>query len=434
MLKRTLTTTALVFVFFFTTSGGAFTMEGLVAAAGPGLALLTLLVIPVIYSIPEALIVAELASALPEEGGYYRWVRRAFGSFWGFQNGWITWLYSLVDMAIYPVLFNTYLAWFFPELSTQAHWAISLALIWGATAINLRGAFRVGEFSVAAGLFVLTGFAVLAVLALPHATHAPWMPFVVPGKTLGAGLAVALSTALWNYIGWDNASTVQGEVVDASRTYPKALRIALPLVALSYFVPMLPTLAATDLSQWKEGAWPAVAVAVGGRAGPFVAAWLAIGGMVSAVALFNALLMTYSRIPLALALDGLMPAALAATDARGTPRRAILVSALFYSVFCLLPFGKLVVADVLLYGAALTLEFLALLALRRREPELRGAFRIPAPWGVVALLAALPTLVLGVVIALSARDGDLAMPSLIGSAVGIGVGPALYWAMARRRA
>lgn len=434
MLKRTLTTTSLVFVMFFCTSGGAFTMEGLVAAAGPGLALLSLLVIPIIYSIPEALIVGELASALPEEGGYYRWVRRAFGSFWGFQNGWITWIYSLVDMAIYPVLFNTYLAWFVPNLSPSAHWMVSLALIWGATAINLRGAYRVGRFSVIAGAFILGGFALLAVLALPLARHAPWTPFTLPGSSVGAGLAVALSTALWNFIGWDNASTVQGEVVDASRTYPRALLIALPLVALSYFVPLLPTLAATDLGAWKEGAWPSIAVGVGGRAGPFVAAWLALGGMVSAVALFNALLMTYSRIPLALATDGLLPAALAVTDTRGTPRRAVYVSAIFYSVFSLLPFGRLVVADVLLYGLALTLEFLALLALRRKEPELRGSFRIPAGWGVVALLAALPTVVLGVVIALSVHDGGIAVPSLIGSAIGVLAGPVLFWVMARRRA
>ena len=58
---------------------------------------------------PEVLIVGELASMLPEEGGYYRWVDRAFGRFWAFQNGWLTWMYSLVDMAIYPVLFNQYL-------------------------------------------------------------------------------------------------------------------------------------------------------------------------------------------------------------------------------------------------------------------------------------------------------------------------------------
>jgi amino acid transporter len=432
MLKRTLTTTALVFVMFFTVSGGAYTTEGLVAKVGPGLALLTLLVIPLIWSLPETLIIGELASMLPEEGGYYRWVRRAFGDFWAFQNGWATWLYSLVDMAIYPVLFNQYLHWFLPGLGGGAQWAVSLAVIWGATAINLRGAFPVGRVSIVAGSFVLLGFFSLAVLALPHAQHAPWTPFVATGTTVGAGLAVGLSTALWNYIGWDNASTVQGEVIDASRSYPRALLVTLPLVALGYFVPLLPALAASDWTTWRDGAWPAIAASVAGSAGPFVAAWIALGGLVSALALFNALLLSYSRVPLAMAEDGLLPAALARTDERGTPRVAVLASAACYSVFVLLPFGELVVADVLLYAIALLLEFGALIALRRREPELRGVFRIPTGVAGVTALAALPAAILVVVVCLSLRDGDMAMPSLIGSLVALALGPLLYRVLRRR--
>src|SRR5512144_1154021 len=115
---------------YFNTSGGAFTTEALVAEVGPGLALLILLLVPLVYSLPETLIVGELASMLPEEGGYYRWVRRAFGPLWAFQNGWYTWLYSLVDMALYPVLFNQYLAYFFPRLDARGQWLVSLAVIW----------------------------------------------------------------------------------------------------------------------------------------------------------------------------------------------------------------------------------------------------------------------------------------------------------------
>ena len=427
MLRRTLTTSALVFVMFFTVSGGAYTMEGLVAAAGPGLALLVLAVLPFVWSVPETLIVAELASALPEEGGYYRWVYRAFGEFWAFQNGWATWLYSMVDMAIYPVLFNLYLRWFFPGIGHGTQWAISLAVIWGATAINLRGALNVGRVSIFAGTFVLLGFLALGVTAIPHAVHAPWTPFTLPGVSVKTGLAVALSTALWNYIGWDNASTVQGEIVDASRAYPKALRIALPLVALGYFVPLIPTLSATDLSMWHDGGWPEIAMRSAGRAGPFLANWLALGGLVSALALFNALLLSYSRIPLAMATDGLLPAPLAVTDKRGTPRNAVLVAAVCYSVFVLLPFGELIVADVLLYTTALLLEFGALIQLRRKEPELRGAFRIPLGTRGVIALAMSPVVVLLIVVWLSVRDGANAMPSLVGAGLGLAMGPLVYW-------
>ena len=425
-LERQLTTLALVFVMFFTTSGGAYTIEGLVAAVGPGLALLTLFIVPIIWSIPETLIVAELASMLPEEGGYYRWVHRAFGPFWGFQNGWATWLYSLVDLAIYPVLFNQYLTWFFPTLGTGTHWAVSLAMIWGAAAINLRGALPVGRVSIVAGSFVLAAFAALAVFAIPHATHAPWAPFAAPGTTIGAGLAVGLATVVWNYSGWDNASTVQGEVIDASRSYPRALFLALPLVALGYFVPLLPALAATDYTMWHEGGWPAIAVAAAGTAGPYLAAWLALAGMVSALALFNALLLSNSRVPLAMAEDGLLPSSLAETDARGTPRRAVIVSAICYSVFALAPFGKLVVADMLLYAVALMMEFAALVALRVREPSLRGVFRIRTGTAGVAVIAALPAAILGVMVYLSFHDGEIATTSLLGSVIGLALGPLLY--------
>src|SRR5512141_1341836 len=147
-LTRSLTTLSLVFILYFSTSGGAYTTESLVREVGPGLALLTLLLVPLVWSLPETLIVGELASMLPEEGGYYRWVYRAFGRFWAFQNGWCTWLYSLVDMAIYPVLFNQYLAYFLPPMGQAERWGIALLVIWGATAINLRGALPVGRVSV----------------------------------------------------------------------------------------------------------------------------------------------------------------------------------------------------------------------------------------------------------------------------------------------
>jgi amino acid transporter len=433
-LRRGLGTLSLVFILYFTTSGGAYTTETLIHEVGPGLGLLILLVVPLVWSIPEVLIVGELASMLPEEGGYYRWVDRAFGRFWAFQNGWLTWMYSLVDMAIYPVLFNQYLRYFVPGLSTRVEWVVALVVIWGATAINLRGSVRVGRTSVIAGSFIMLGFLVLSVMSLPHATHAPWRPFASDhGRGVG-GLAVGISIALWNYIGWDNASTVQGEVSDASRSYPRALAFALPLVTLGYFVPLLSTLSASDWTTWTDGGWPAIAVAAAGSAGRGIAVWIALGGMVSALALFNALLLSYSRIPFVMATDDLLPAALGRTDDRGTPRNAVLLSAICYSFFVLVPFGRLVVADVLLYSLALFLEFGALVRLRKMEPDLRGAFRIPLGRRWVALLAAIPMIVLAGVVAISFRDGEYGVPAVIGAGVAIVLGPFMYKLALHRQA
>lgn len=148
--------------------------------------------------------------------------------------------------------------------------------------------------------------------------------------------------------------------------------------------------------------------------------------MASAIALFNALLLSYSRVPFVVAADGFLPAPLARTDAHGTPRNAVLVSALVYSAFVLIPFGSLVVADVLLYSLALSLEFASLVMLRAREPKLRGAFRIPIGTRSVALLATLPMLVLLLVIVLSFKDGEFGVPALIGTGVAIVLGPIVF--------
>jgi amino acid transporter len=429
MLRRSLTTLSLVFVIFFNVSGGAFTLEGLVVETGPGLALAILLIVPLVWSLPEILIIGELASMLPEEGGYYRWVLRAFGPFWAFQNGWYTWLYSLVDMAIYPVLFNQYLSWFIPDLSQSTRWAVALVMIWGATAINLRGAFPVGRVSVVIGTFVLGTFALVAIFALPHVHHVPWQPFLKPGQGLGAGLAVGLSTALWNFFGWDNASTVGGEVVDAGRTYPRALALALPLVALAYFVPLLPALGATDWTTWTDGGWPAIARAATGSAGVVLAPMLALAGLASALALFNALLLVYTRIPMAMAQDGLLPKVFGRTDARGTPVVAIVVSAVIYSATALLSFGHLIVADAIFYAAAVMLEFAALVWFRAREPNLRGPFRIPLGTVGVAVLACIPFTVFCAVIVISFYDGEYGFASAASALVAMAVGVPWYFGL-----
>jgi amino acid transporter len=301
---------------------------------------------------------------------------------------------------------------------------VSLAVIWGATAINLRGSVNVGRASILAGTFVMLGFLAMPILSAAHLTHIPGQPFASEKAHGFGGLAVGISLALWNYIGWDNPSTVQGEVKDASRSYPRALAFALPFVAVGYLVPLLAALGGTDWRTWTEGAWPQIAAAAAGNR--WIAIWIALGGIVSALALFNALLPSYSRIPLVLASDRLLPNKLANLDWRGTPRNAVILSAICYSIFVLVPFGRLVIADVLLYSLALFLESAALIQLRKREPLLRGSFRIPLGRRRITVLAAVPMIVLLVVIVISFRDGEYGLPAVMGAAVAIAAGPIMY--------
>ena len=426
----------LVAVMFFTVSGGPFGLEGLVGSVGPGVALLLLVATPLLYSVPETLLIGELASMLPAEGGYYQWVKRAFGRFWGFWNGWLSWVYSLIDMAIYPVLCIQYVRFFAPGLGLLDGWLLALAMIWGATGLNLRGTRAVGTASGWFVAAVLTPFGVLAAVALARwlgqpGTPFPVTPFHAAGTSFLSALGLGVSQSIWNYSGWDNASTIGGEIEHASSTYPRALARTLPLVTVVYLVSIVPALALTSWTSWTDGAWPDLARAV---VGPWLGPWIAVAGVVSAFALFNALLLAYSRIPLVLAQDGLLPASLAATDARGTPRNAVLVSAVVYSAFALLPFGGLLAGDVLLYTAALALEFAALLRLRRVEPELRGAFRVPIGVPALTVLAALPVLLLVGAVALEVRSRTIGLPGVLVALCLASIGPLAYAALQGRRA
>jgi amino acid transporter len=426
----------LVAVMFFTVSGGPFGLEGLVGSVGPGLAILLLVLTPLIYSVPETLLIGELASMLPVEGGYYQWVKRAFGRFWGFWNGWLSWVYSLIDMAIYPVLFTQYVRFFVPGLGWLGAWLVALGMIWVATGLNLRGTRVVGTASGWFVVAVLAPFALLAVVALARwlaaapAVGFPATPFRAAGTSFLGALGIGISQSIWNYSGWDNASTIGGEIEQASAAYPRALARALPLVAVVYLLAIIPTLALTDWRTWTDGAWPALAATV---VGPWLGRWVAAAGMVSAFALFNALLLVYSRIPLVLAQDGLLPAALAATDGRGTPRRAVLVSAAAYSGFVLLSFGGLLAADVLLYTAALALEFGALIQLRRAEPRLRGVFRVPLGPGGLAALAALPILLLVAAVTLEVHSRARGLPGVLVALLLGAAGPLTYRMLLERR-
>ena len=148
--------------------------------------------------------------------------------------------------------------------------------------------------------------------------------------------------------------------------------------------------------------------------------------MISALALFNALLLGYSRIPFVLADDGLLPTPLAKLDVRGTPRTAIIVSAAFYSVFALVSFGKLVVADVLLYSIALFLEFGALIQLRKTEPSFARRFPDSAGSQRGRSARCAPMIVLTGVVGISFIDGEYGLPAIIGTVVAVATGPLMY--------
>jgi amino acid transporter len=189
--------------------------------------------------------------------------------------------------------------------------------------------------------------------------------------------------AMWNYMGWDNASTIAGEVDRPQRTYPIAMLCTVAAVAVTYVVPVLACRrAGIDPRGWDTGAWVQAGGAIGGG---WLARLVVIGGVVCAVGMFNALVLSYSRVPMAMARDGFLPKFLARTQpVTGTPTAAVIVCAALYAICLSLGFDRLIELDIMLYGLSLLLEFVSLVALRVREPSLPRKFRVPG--GVVGCI------------------------------------------------
>jgi amino acid transporter len=411
---------------YFMVAGGPYGLEDIIGKAGYGRALILLAIIPLLWSLPTSLMVGELASSIPDEGGYYVWVRRAMGRFWGFQEAWLSLAASVFDMAIYPTLFVLYLSRFAPALTAGYRGTLwALAVVVGCALWNLTGAKAVGMASVALFCVLLAPFVVLIAVAL-WAWH---------GHGVGAlrhsieapDLAGAICITLWNYMGWDNASTVAEEVDDPQRTYPRAMLGATLLVAVTYILPLAAVgLAGVAPGQFSTGAW---ADAARSLAGPLLGLAVVAGGMINGVAMFNPLMMSYSRVPFAMAEDGLLPAALKRRTKSGVPWVSVLLCAIIWALALRFTFERLISIDLVLYGASLLLEFVALVVLRHREPNLHRPFRIPGGMAGAIAVGIGPALLIAFALWAARNEQVLGLNALLFAAI-VGIAGAVVYAVA----
>jgi amino acid transporter len=328
-------------------------------------------------------------------------------------------------------------------------WMVLTAIV-SLAAITHAGAFAVTATTVMVALAVVILCALLNIagvrvvsttsLWLFFALSAPFILIVAIAPFKFGALANAVTTpttstvdilgglliCMWNYMGWDNASTIATEVERPQRTYPRAMLAAVVIVALSYIVPVAAMwMTGLSSSAWETGSWADIAGMLGG---PLLRIGLALGGMISGFGMFNALVMSYSRLPLAMAQDGMLPKVFGKLHPRSrAPWVTILVCATGWAMCLGLGFERLIIIDILLYGASLSLEFVALIVLRIREPELPRPFRVPGGmFGAVAVGVA-PMLLLGFSVIRSQSEQVLGMSAFAFGMLLIAAGVVAYF-------
>ncbi|MBS7565925.1 APC family permease [Mucilaginibacter sp. Bleaf8] len=378
----------LIAIIFFTVSGGPYGLEPLLSYAGEHAALLVLLITPLLWDVPAILTVLELNSMRPVTGGYYQWVKHGLGRKLGFFEGWWTWIYTFVDLAIYPVLFVEYASFFFPGLQAYKI-PVCLAIIWASAGLNIWGIMQVGRASMLLSVLVLLPLIILFIVAAMHHQGSYSLP--APGLH-GVGfpsLSMALYTVMWNCLGWDNVTTYAQEVEKPVRSYLFSVTVAFILVMVVYTLAIVTAQqSGISAAAFNNEGFPALGMRM---AGYWLGALLAAGGMASTLGIYAAVLLSVSRVPKVMADDGLLPAMLNRTHPRfKTPYVSIIICSVVVSLMVLWSFAELLIIDVTVYGAGLALEYATLIRLRIKEPHVIRPFKIPLGTAGLYLLLLLP--------------------------------------------
>src|ERR1700688_4052752 len=164
--SRKLTLLPLIAATYFMVAGGPYGLEDLIGKTGYSAALVILVLTPLLWSVPTAMMVSELASAIPDEGGFYIWVRRGMGPFWGYQETWLTLTGSVFEMALYPALFVDYLGRLAPRLTAGSRGVmLELAMSAPCPAWNIVGARAVGAGSVWLNALLFLPFVTMVVIS-----------------------------------------------------------------------------------------------------------------------------------------------------------------------------------------------------------------------------------------------------------------------------
>jgi amino acid transporter len=420
----------LVFVMFSYTTGGPFGLEDMVTTSGPGMTLIYLLVLPFFWCIPVSLVSAELTTAMPVEGGFYRWTRAAFGDFWGFLAGWWNWSASFLLGGAYAVLFTDYLVYYFPGITGWKHYLVSVALIAVITWINVRGIQMVGQVATALEIFIFLPVMTMIAMGFFRWHHNPFVPWIPPHQPTFKIFGVGLALGLWLYSGYEQLSTVAEEVENPQRAYPRALALVVPLSIAAYFLPTMAGLgSAGNWEQWHTGYFSEAAKVIGGSlfGRPWLGTWMTLAAMIGFVALLNSTVLTTTRMPFAMAEDGYLPAALTRKHSRyGTPWLAIVVSAVIYALLAWQSLAQLISVYIWLRSATTVLTVLSAWRLRRTRPEMPRAFVIPG--GRVGLFYVVVAPVVMSLVALLGSDRY----AVIGGAIAIVLGPVVYSGVRRK--
>jgi amino acid transporter len=268
---------------------------------------------------------------------------------------------------------------------------------------------------------------IFIVLGFHHAHFNPFHPFFPTDRPWQGAFGLGLAIALWSYAGYEQLSTVIEEVENPARNFPIALAIVVPLAMGIYVVTLAAGLAALgNWRVWETGYLVTAAGLIGGNA---LGTSIFVAAVICNFVLLESTLLSVTRIPLTMAEDGYLHAALAKVSARfGTPVRSILLSTAFCAALAFFTVPQLIGVYAWSRMATSTLTVLSFWQLRRKYPDAPRSFRVAGGWVGAAAIVLAPTLLF----AWAMYNSDAATRKW--GLVNLASGPLAYlWVRYRRR-
>ena len=435
--KHDIKVSTVVFMIFCLVAAGCYGIEEMIPECGPGLTIIMLCVLPFVWGLPFGLVASELGSVRPQEGGYYKWVQEALGEFWGFQAGWWRTISIYIDNTSYVILAGSYAAstW---DLSIMGEFAIKFAMIAIFTIINIRGVKDVGIVSTILSILVMVAFGMVAVCGFLNwggdAQTAETISFqLTPEPAEGIGdwffyIAGGISVGMWMYSGYESMSTIAGEVANP-QVIPKGTLLTVPIIMASY---ILPTVAGIgSLGQWQDWGTEGDCVGYADVAshfwGPAMGIFFVIVAILAQCSIYNTYIASGSRGFFSLADDHLAPPVMVKCDKKyGVPYISVLSVGIFNLIFCMFPFGFIIILDVSLLIASYAMVYISAMILRKRIPAEEYVFKIPGGYGLLCVICIVPICVALLAYFINGSDYYL------GGMVGILSGPVLYFIWRRK--
>lgn len=371
-------------------AAGPFGFEDMISTSGPGMSLLFLMIVPWLFSLPMSLATSEMATAMPVQGGFYRWTKTAFGDFLGYQCGFWNWSGTFLMNAAYAVILADYTGQLYsPVARGWSHWLVALFFLVLVAAVNIRGIRIVGSVSAVLLVIVLVPVAIFTVLGFMHAQVNPFVPLTPHGKPWRDVYGVGLALALWLFSGYEQLSTVIEEVERPERNFPIGLAIMVPLAMVTFLLPTMAGIAGADHWQnWTSGYMVAAARQIGGS---YLEKAMFVAALLSVLLGLQSTLMSGARLPFTMAEDGYLHPALTTLHERfRTPVNGILLSTLICACLAVFSVPQLIAIYIWLRIFTSVLTLLSVWRLRFTAPDLPRGFRIPGGNFGIAIVVLVP--------------------------------------------